>query len=77
MGMAFESLSDYNANPVFQTLVADGAVDDSVFSFKLSSSGASLFVGGTDTSLYSGDFTYVPVTQEVRAFTFVGVLMRS
>lgn len=64
MGMGFKSISDYNANPVFQTLVANDAVDDSVFSFKLSSSGASLFVGGSDTSLYSGDFTYVPVTQE-------------
>ncbi|KZT25209.1 acid protease [Neolentinus lepideus HHB14362 ss-1] len=64
MGMAFKSLSEYNANPVFQTLASDGQTSDSVFAFQLSSSGAELYLGGTDSSKYSGDFTYVPVTQE-------------
>lgn len=66
MGMGFKSISEYKANPLFQTLIADGAVDQPVFAFKLSSSGASLYLGGTDDSLYSGNFTYVPVTKEVR-----------
>ncbi|TFK51920.1 acid protease [Heliocybe sulcata] len=64
MGMGFRSISDYNANPVFQTLVADDQTSDPVFAFKLSSSGAQLYLGGTDDSQYSGDFTYTPVTQE-------------
>ncbi|EIM89716.1 acid protease [Stereum hirsutum FP-91666 SS1] len=64
MGMGFKSISDYGANPVFQTLVAEGQVDQPVFSFKLSSSHAELFLGGTDNSDVSGDFTYVPVTEE-------------
>jgi len=64
MGMAFEAISDYNAPPVFSTLVSAGQTSEPVFAFKLSSSGASLTVGGTDSSLYSGDFTYAPVTQE-------------
>jgi cathepsin D len=63
--MGFKSISAYNANPVFQTLMADGEASDPVFAFKLSSSGAELSVGGTDSSLYSGDFTYAKVEKEV------------
>ncbi|KIJ14863.1 hypothetical protein PAXINDRAFT_78350, partial [Paxillus involutus ATCC 200175] len=37
MGMAFQSISDYNASPVFQTLVSEGQTDQSVFAFKLES----------------------------------------
>ncbi|KII89342.1 hypothetical protein PLICRDRAFT_53792 [Plicaturopsis crispa FD-325 SS-3] len=64
LGMGFQSISDYNAKPLFQSLVADGETDDSVFAFKLADSGAELYIGGTDDSLYTGSFTYVPVTQE-------------
>lgn len=65
MGMGFKSISDYNANPPFQSMVAAGAVDESVFGFKLAESGSELYLGGTNSNLYSGDFTYVPVTDEV------------
>ncbi|KAG6373237.1 Asp-domain-containing protein [Boletus reticuloceps] len=58
MGMAFQSISSYGASPVFQTLVSDGSVSDPVFSFKLSSSGAELYIGGSNSALYAGDFTY-------------------
>ncbi|KAI0060071.1 acid protease [Artomyces pyxidatus] len=64
MGMGFESISDYNANPVFQTLVADNQVDDASFGFYFASSGSELYLGGTNSDLYTGDFTYIPVTQE-------------
>ncbi|KAI0318428.1 acid protease [Amylostereum chailletii] len=64
MGMGFESISDYDANPPFQSMVAAGAVDKSVFGFKLSDGGAELYLGGTNSDLYSGDFAYVPVTQQ-------------
>ncbi|KAF8452920.1 acid protease [Boletus edulis BED1] len=62
MGMAFQSISGYNASPVLQTLVSEGRVSDPVFSFKLSSSGAELYIGGSNPALYTGGFTYTPVT---------------
>ncbi|KAI0064928.1 acid protease [Artomyces pyxidatus] len=64
MGMGFQSISDYNAPPVFQTLISQNQVDDPSFGFKFSESGAELYLGGADSSLYSGDFTYSPVTQQ-------------
>ncbi|KAI0048764.1 acid protease [Auriscalpium vulgare] len=64
MGMAFQSISDYDAPPFFQTLIEQGEVDDSVFSFKLAPSDSELFLGGVNPALYSGSFTYVPVTKE-------------
>jgi cathepsin D len=67
MGMAFESLSEYEASPVFQTLVAQGAVDSdsATFGFKFASSGSELFLGGTNSKLYKGGFTWVPISVEV------------
>ncbi|KAI0064447.1 acid protease [Artomyces pyxidatus] len=64
MGMAFQSISDYNASPLFQSLISQNQVDDASFGFYFAESGAELYLGGTDSSLYSGDFTYVPVTQQ-------------
>lgn len=61
--MGFKSLSNYNANPFFQTLVSQGTVSKSVFGFKLADSGSSLYLGGTDSSLYTGAFTYVDLTE--------------
>ncbi|KAH7884068.1 Asp-domain-containing protein [Phlebopus sp. FC_14] len=64
MGMAFESISSFGASPVFQNLISEGQVDSPVFAFKLASTGSELFLGGVNSDLYTGDFTYVPVTQE-------------
>ncbi|KAF9221253.1 Asp-domain-containing protein [Gyrodon lividus] len=64
MGMAFQSLSDYNASPVFQSLVSQGQTDEAVFAFKLATSGSELHIGGTNPALYTGDFSYADVTQE-------------
>lgn len=64
MGMAFKSVSRYNANPVFQTLISEGKTTKGVFEFKLSSSGAQLYIGGTDSSKHSGSFTYADITHE-------------
>ncbi|KIP07065.1 hypothetical protein PHLGIDRAFT_513210, partial [Phlebiopsis gigantea 11061_1 CR5-6] len=64
MGMAYQQISVYNAPPVFQTLVAQKQITAPVFSFKLSSSGAELYLGGTDSDLYTGSFTYAPVTTQ-------------
>jgi len=65
MGMGFQSISVYNAPPPFQTLMSEGVVSKSVFGFKLSDSGAELFLGGVNTDLYTGDFTWLNLTKKV------------
>ena len=67
MGMAFQSISAYSAPPLFQTLISQGAVTSPVFGFKFAASRPSeLFLGGTNSALYTGDFTWVPLIHEVR-----------
>ncbi|KAL0949545.1 hypothetical protein HGRIS_009594 [Hohenbuehelia grisea] len=63
MGMAFPQISEFGANPFFQTLVAQGKTTASEFGFKLSTSGSELFLGGVDTNLFTGTITQVSVTQ--------------
>jgi cathepsin D len=65
MGLAFQSLSKYDAPPMFQTLISEGVVTTQVFGLKLAPSGAELFIGGTNSALYTGDFTWLPLTSEV------------
>jgi len=65
MGMGFPSISEFQANPYFQTLVASAVVDEPIFSFKLGTTDSQLFLGGADRSKYTGDFIFVPVEQEV------------
>ena len=65
MGMAFQSISDYNAPPVFQTLISEGVLTSPVFGFKFATAGSELFLGGTNSALHTGDFTWVPLTNEV------------
>ncbi|TFY51256.1 hypothetical protein EVG20_g11085 [Dentipellis fragilis] len=63
LGMAFESISDYQAKPFFQSLIAQNKVIQPVFGFKFAQSGSELYLGGTNSDLYSGSFTWVPVTE--------------
>ncbi|KAF9226015.1 acid protease [Gyrodon lividus] len=64
LGMAFASIAEYNARPVFQTLVAQGQIDKPVFAFGLRASGAELYLGGTNPDMYTGDFTYAQVSED-------------
>ncbi|KAH7928167.1 acid protease [Leucogyrophana mollusca] len=64
MGLAFKLVSTYNSDSVFQTLVAQGAVPQSIFSFKLATSGSELRIGGMNNALYTGGFTWTDVTEE-------------
>ncbi|TFY82104.1 hypothetical protein EWM64_g1904 [Hericium alpestre] len=64
LGMGFKSISDYNANPLFQTLIAQHKTSSPVFGFKFAESGSELFLGGTNEALYKSEFTYVDVTEE-------------
>ncbi|KAF9219417.1 acid protease [Gyrodon lividus] len=63
IGMAFQSISEYDQSPVFQTLVVQGQTDEPVFGFSFAASGPELYLGGTNPAMYAGDFTYTHVTQ--------------
>ncbi|KAI0696817.1 aspartic peptidase domain-containing protein [Cytidiella melzeri] len=64
LGMGYQSISDYNAPPVFQTLFAQKQVSEPIFAFKLSTSDSTLTLGGVDSSKYTGSFAYAPVTTQ-------------
>jgi cathepsin D len=64
MGMGFQTISVYNAPPVFQSLIAQGQTDSPVFAMKLTANGSELSLGGLDSDLYTGQVTYVPVTKQ-------------
>jgi cathepsin D len=64
MGMGFQSISEYNAPPVFQSLVAQSQTDSSVFAMKLAASGAELSLGDLNSDLYTGQVTYLPVSKQ-------------
>ena len=66
MGLAFPQISVFGANPVFQTLVAQGVVTAPEFSVKLATTGSELFLGGVDNSDFTGSITNVPVDPVVR-----------
>lgn len=53
--------------PVFQNMVAQGAVKSPVFAFYLGKSNGQdgeLVLGGYDTEHYTGDINYVPVSKK-------------
>ncbi|XP_043656192.1 lysosomal aspartic protease [Drosophila teissieri] len=69
LGMAYESLAVDGVAPPFYNMVSQDLVDSSVFSFYLardgtSTSGGELILGGSDSSLYSGSLTYVPISEQ-------------
>ncbi|KAH9833019.1 aspartic peptidase domain-containing protein [Rhodofomes roseus] len=55
MGMAFPALSNLDADPYFWTAIEQSVVSSGEFSFYLAESGSELYIGGSDSSLYSGD----------------------
>ena len=65
LGMGFEQISVFGESPVFQTLVAQGKTTASTFGVKLATSGSELFLGGADTSKFTGTLTQVPLTTVV------------
>lgn len=63
MGMGFEQISTYPANPVFQTLVNQKQVTEPMFAFKITSGDSELYLGGVNKAKFSGSVTKVNVTQ--------------
>ncbi|KAG7165563.1 lysosomal aspartic protease-like [Homarus americanus] len=71
LGMAFTEISVMGIPTVFDTMVAQGAVDQPIFSFYLNHDvsdmnetlGGELVLGGSDPNHYEGEFHYVPVSK--------------
>ncbi|GLB33562.1 putative peptidase A1 family protein [Lyophyllum shimeji] len=64
MGMAFPQISNFPANPVFQTLIAENKTTARQFAFKLTNSGSELFLGGANNSQFIGSLSINPVVRE-------------
>ncbi|GAA5848382.1 hypothetical protein JCM5353_004881 [Sporobolomyces roseus] len=65
LGLGFQSLSQLQTSPYFQTLISQGKVASPQFSFKLTPSGASLDLGSMVSSRYvSGTTAYTPLTSQ-------------
>jgi cathepsin D len=62
--MAFRSLSEYNANPVFQNLVDQGQTSSPIFAMKLTAADSQLTLGGLVSALYTGSITWVQVINQ-------------
>lgn len=65
LGMGFQAISQYNAPPLFQMLIAQKKTTQPVFAFKLATVGSELYLGGVNNALYTGSFTYVRVSRQV------------
>lgn len=80
MGMGFKTLSVMGATPWWQSLATSGAWDSPLFGFYMKRyrdvsdaastepDGGTLTLGWTDSSLYSGDITYIPVDDDKASY---------
>lgn len=67
LGMAWGKISVDDIPPIFQDMVQQGLLDQPVFSFYLESAtggGGELMLGGIDSTKYSGDLFYQPLSSE-------------
>merc|ERR1712112_148389 len=69
LGMGFPQIAVNDANPVFNNMIDQGAVEEPIFSFWLNRDpdaeiGGELILGGSDPNFYTGDIAYVPVDRE-------------
>ena len=56
--MAFPSISQLRQNPFFFTAESQGRVAANEFAFKLSQTGSELFLGGTDSTKFTGNIEF-------------------
>jgi cathepsin D len=69
LGFGYDSISVDHVTPVWYNILKQNLVSSPVFSFWLSqnpadSVGGELTLGGTDSSRYTGEFSYAPLTAE-------------
>ncbi|KIK55986.1 hypothetical protein GYMLUDRAFT_248204 [Collybiopsis luxurians FD-317 M1] len=77
LGLAFPAISNLNADPFFVTANSQGAVSSNEFGFFLASSGSELFLGGTNSDLYSGDIEYHDVDTSTGFWQITGASIAS
>ncbi|TFK45663.1 acid protease [Heliocybe sulcata] len=58
LGLAYPAISNLGEDPFFNTAYSQGAVSRDIFGFRLASSGSELYLGGTDSAMYSGSIEY-------------------
>ncbi|KAJ3992532.1 acid protease [Lentinula boryana] len=58
LGMGYSTLSNLGAPTFFETAVKQGVVSSPEFSFFLSPNGSELYIGGTNSQLYTGDIEF-------------------
>ncbi|TBU46767.1 acid protease [Dichomitus squalens] len=63
LGLAFPDISNLGQPPFFQTALVQGSVPEGVFGFKLSSNDSELYLGGTNTLLYTGSLEFHNVSE--------------
>jgi cathepsin D len=64
MGLAFSSISSIGAPTFIENLASQGIVPSAIFSMYLAPNGSELYLGGTNSSLYSGNITYSNLTSK-------------
>ncbi|KAH0621084.1 hypothetical protein JD844_022108 [Phrynosoma platyrhinos] len=67
LGLAYPSISSSGATPVFDNMMSEGLVSQDLFSVYLSSDeqgGSFVMFGGIDSSYYSGNLNWVPLSSE-------------
>ncbi|XP_026224825.1 pepsin A-like [Anabas testudineus] len=65
LGLAFQSIASDDVVPVFVNMVSQGLVSQPMFSVYLSSNseqGSEVVFGGVDSSHYTGEITWIPLT---------------
>ncbi|KAK7059200.1 hypothetical protein VNI00_001827 [Paramarasmius palmivorus] len=58
LGLAYPALSNMRASPFFNTAIAQGSIKNKAFGMKLATNGSELFLGGTNSKLYTGNIEY-------------------
>ncbi|XP_025043390.2 pepsin A-like [Pelodiscus sinensis] len=67
LGLAYPSIASSGATPVFDNMMSEGLVSQDLFSVYLSAdeqSGSFVMFGGIDTSYYSGNLIWIPLSAE-------------
>merc|ERR1711970_1396808 len=69
LGMGFPQIAVLDVVPPFNTMIAQGLVEQPIFSFWLNRDpdadlGGELILGGSDPTFYEGEMTYIPVERE-------------
>ncbi|XP_026188356.1 pepsin A-like [Mastacembelus armatus] len=65
LGLAFQSIASDNVVPVFDNMINQGLVSQSMFSVYLSSNsdqGSEVVFGGVDSNHYTGQIAWIPLT---------------